>query len=267
MELLILAILIVGGILTFRKLDRISTSRVSVEPNKRQSETYRQLWSQRSDFFKESVDGAAYMLEWWQQYAESAPDTGQPSVPTLLRRARRQAEQGLKVMEEMEADFHRLLEDFSQANRELADQYLEALLVTQDRAYRNNKAEVSDYLGGLNYLDCRAPESVLSILDAVGQRLNMVEGWARYKQQYSTYCQRLISLLDSPAVNSRMEEYRQRLERFPDPNQVQQQDVQSDPAADRLNKRLDKWEKVGAIALVAHFVNQTMNQNNNQNNR
>lgn len=220
-------------------------------------EDYWRQWNQKKAFFQEAKDGCVYLLEWWQQYANDAPNTGHPSVPTLLHRGRVQAVQGLKVMDELEGEFFKLLEqeDKEKDVTHSAEMYLEAVLFTQDHIYReqDRATNAQVFLGKLHP---ELPESVAGIFDDIAGKLNNVNGWAGYKQEFAKYCQRLTELLDSPALNSRVEEHRQRLQRFPDPNQVPEQNLQSDNAVDRLDNRLDTWETVGTIALLAHFMNQ-----------
>lgn len=220
------------------------------------SEEYEAKWDSRREYFKTAWDKAGYFLEWWQQYSKNAPDTGTPSLPALLRRTRRQAEQGIQMMDEMQGEFDQLTnwkEIRHEENRIKANHYLEAVLITQDALYRERDEDASDYS---DILPPDIPEPLLNILDQVVNRLLNVQGWNGYKQELYQQGRRLVELLDSPAYNAVVEQQIRLAQRFPNPHEVQQQ-YAPESAADRIEKRMDRWETTASwIALAYMFTNQ-----------
>jgi hypothetical protein len=140
-------------------------------------------------------------------------------------------------------------------NIAVADRYMNAVLITQDMQHRNNNEDISDYS---DLLPEDIPESVLDILDQAAGRLNKVQGWGGYKEKFFEGGNRVINLLDSPSYNVRAQEYLEQMRRFPDPNQMQPQYVES--PTDRIEKRMDRWETVAGLAALAYMFNQQNNK-------
>lgn len=95
-------------------------------------------------------------------------------------------------------------------------------------------------------------EPVIDPLNIVLARVNDLQGWARYREEFAEFGASLIQTLNSPVVNAAIEAEKRRLERFPDPHHVVREE------AHQGSMKREDWMMLGLTFLL---LNQ-MNQNN-----
>lgn len=185
-------------------------------------------------FFADTLEGSLHFSEWWDQYAQGHQPRNPISVPSLLDEAANRSRAGYEMIENWEAEFADLLAtgQFSGARYALS---------------RVREGQEQGILEGQGTFD--ASKSVLIPLNEAQRRVDALEGWSRYKEEFSRFRLRVMKRLHSPIINAaikaekldarnqqraeaqrmraeqeaereRAREDRERLKRFPDPHKT-----------------------------------------------
>lgn len=185
-------------------------------------------------FFADALAGSLHFSEWWDHYAQGHQPRNPISVPSLLDEAANRSRAGYETMENWEAEFADLLAtgQFSGARYALM---------------RVREGQEQGVLERQSTFD--ASKSVLIPLNEAQRRVDALDGWSRFKEEFASFRLRVMKKLHSPVFNAaikaeklearnqqraeaqrvreeqevereRAREEKERLRRFPDPHKT-----------------------------------------------